>query len=74
MTLTSTSWVAKSEVLDALHEDELLVFTPYKERITIMRKHGTWLVQASHDGTDERGDIESLKTLCLIRFNTGENL
>jgi hypothetical protein len=62
-------WVARREVLDALHEDELLVFTPYKEKITIMRKHGTWLVQANHDGTDGRGDIEILKALCLLRYN-----
>jgi hypothetical protein len=69
MTLTSMEWAAQREVLDALHEDELLVFTPYKEKITIMRKHGTWLVQANHDGTDGRGDIETLKALCLLRYN-----
>jgi len=49
-----------------------MILTPYKNSITIMLRHGHWLVQARHDGADEGGDIETLKTLCLFRFNQGE--
>lgn len=70
--ITETAWLATTEIHRGLSESDLFILTPYKNSITIMFKHGPFLVQAKHDGTDERGDIETLKALCLIRFNQGE--
>jgi hypothetical protein len=59
-------------VMRRITEDDLMVLLPYRGSISIMQKHGTHLVYAKHDGADEGGDIENLKTLCLLRFNQGE--
>ena len=71
--ITETSWLNRPEIKREVLEEELLVLTPYKNSITIMLRHGHWLVQARHDGTDEKGDIETLKMLCLYRYNSGES-
>lgn len=71
MTLKVTSWLALGEDPRPLTEDEIMVLTPYPKNITLMRKHGSFLVQATHDGTDEKGDIEMLKMLCLYRYSGG---
>jgi hypothetical protein len=71
MALVNTSWVDVAEHKRPLTEDDIMVLTPYRESITLLRKHGGMLVQAIHDGTDEKGDIEMLKMLCLYRFNNG---
>ena len=63
--------MATELVRHAVSEDRLLVLLPYKGHISIMQD-GTHLVYAKHDGADEGGDIETLKTLCLFRFNQGE--
>lgn len=70
--ITETKWINKREIQREVTEEELMILTPYKNSITIMLRHGHWLVQARHDGADEGGDIENLKTLCLLRFNQGE--
>jgi hypothetical protein len=71
--LIETKWQDLSLVkLPILGEGDLFILTPYKNTISIMLKHGTPLVYAKHDGADEGGDIENLKTLCLLRFNQGE--
>lgn len=69
--ITFTDW-AVLEAQREVTEDDLLILTPYKNTVTIMLKYGTILVNAKHDGTDEGGDIDTLKTLCLFRFNQGE--
>ena len=61
----------KREIYQPLLEEDLLVITPYSTHVVIMRRHGTWLVRADHDGADEGGDIETLKMLCLYRYNKG---
>jgi hypothetical protein len=61
--------VVQSEIT----EDSLMVLTPYKNSISIMLKQGIHLAYALHDGTDEGGDMETLKMLCLYRFNKGES-
>ena len=66
--ITEMSWLDRREVKMEVLEDRLVVLTPYKNSITVMLIHGHWLVQAKHDGTDEGGDIETLKTLCLFRY------
>jgi hypothetical protein len=70
--ITETKWLDRREIQREVTEEELMVITPYKNSIMIMLRHGIWLMQARHDGTDEGGDIEALKTLCLFRFNQGE--
>ena len=70
--ITETKWLDRREIQREVTEEELMVLTPYKNSITIMLRHGVWLMQARHDGADEGGDIETLKTLCLFRFNQGE--
>lgn len=59
--------------LPILGEGDLLILMPYTNTISIMLRHGTPLVYAKHDGTDEGGDLDTLKTLCLMRFNKGES-
>lgn len=54
-------------------EEDLMILTPYKNSISIMLRQGTHLVYARHDGTDEGGDMDTLKMLCLLRFNKGES-
>lgn len=70
--ITDCKWQDLDLVKLPVSEDDLFVLTPYKNSISIMLKHGTPLVYAKHDGTDEGGDIDALKTLCLFRFNQGE--
>lgn len=71
--LIETKWQDLSLVkLPILGDEDLFILTPYKNTISIMLKHGTPLVYAKHDGTDERGDMDALTTLCLMRFNKGE--
>lgn len=69
--LTETSWMDTGVVNRELGDGDLFVLTPYKNSITIMLKHGTVLVHAKHDGTDEGADMETLKMLCLYRYNNG---
>ena len=69
--ITNTNWMDTSFVERAVAEKDLMVLTPYKNAISIMLKHGTNLVFARHDGTDEKGDIEMLKILCLYRYSGG---
>lgn len=70
--LTHTDWVLNTAAIRReVVEDDLFVLTPYKNSITIMLRHGTVLVHAKHDGTDEGSDMETLKMLCLYRFNNG---
>lgn len=69
--ITHTEWMDQAAVERKVTEDDLFILTPYKNSITIMLKHGTHLVYAKHDGTDEGGDMETLKMLCLYRFNNG---
>lgn len=71
--LTETKWQDLVLVKLPVSEDDLLILTPYKNTISIMLKHGTPLVYAAHDGTDEGGDMDTLKMLCLLRFNKGES-
>ena len=71
--ITETAWLNTAELKRAVSEIDLFILTPYKNSITIMLKYGPMLVQATHDGADEGGDIEILKNLCLIRFNQGEH-
>jgi hypothetical protein len=70
--ITESKWQDLALVKLPVSEDDLFILTPYKNSINIMLKHGTPLVYARHDGADEGGDIENLKTLCLLRFNQGE--
>lgn len=74
MALINTEWLAVGELRALESEDEIMVLAPYPKVITLMRKHGGFLVRASHDGTDEAGDIETLKMLCLYRFSGGQNV
>lgn len=69
--ITETDWMDTAAVEREIREDDLFVLTPYKNSITIMLRHGTVLVHAKHDGTDEGSDMETLKMLCLYRFNNG---
>ncbi len=72
--ITDMEWVAVEEVPPSprpLTEDEIVVLTPYPKVITLMRRYGTLLVRAEHDQTDEKGDIEMLKMLCLYRYSGG---
>jgi hypothetical protein len=69
--LTGTRWQDLELVKLKITESDLLILTPYKNTISIMLRHGTPLVYAQHDGTDEGGDMENLKMLCLLRFNNG---
>jgi len=71
--ITETAWLETAEIEREVGEKDLLVLTPYKNSITIMLMYGPLLVQAIHDGADESGDIETLKMLCLMRFNKGEH-
>lgn len=70
--LIHTDWVADVRVPPRLDESDLFVLCPYVNVITITLKHGTWLVTATHDRTDSKGDMDMLVTLCLMRFNKGE--
>jgi hypothetical protein len=70
--LIETEWQDRVLVKLPVSENDLVVLTPYKNTINIMLKHGTPLVYAKHDGTDEGGDMDALKVLCLMRFNKGE--
>lgn len=70
--LTETKWQDLDLVKLHVDEGDLFILTPYKNTISIMLKHGTPLVYAQHDGTDEGGDMETLKMLCLYRYNKGE--
>ena len=72
--ITETKWQDLVLVKLPVSMEDLLVLTPYKNTISIMLKHGTPLVYAKHDGTDEGGDMDALKVLCLMRFNKGETL
>lgn len=69
--ITHTDWMDPVAIVREVGEDDLFILTPYRNTITIMLRHGTHLVHAKHDGTDERGDMETLKMLCLYRFNNG---
>jgi hypothetical protein len=69
--ITQTDW-ALLDKATGVRDGDLFIITPYLNTIQVMLKSGAHLVHARHDGTDERGDIETLKTLCLIRFNQGE--
>jgi hypothetical protein len=71
--ITDTAWTSRREYILPIREEDLLVVTPYRTHVVIMRRHGPWLVRADHDGTDEKGDIEALKMLCLYRYNSGES-
>lgn len=70
--ITETSWTDALMIEREVLEKDLLILTPYKNSITITLKYGTVLVQAKHDGTDEGGDMETLKMLCIYRYNKGE--
>lgn len=70
--LIATDWMDTGAVNREMGESDLFVLAPYKNSITIMLKHGTVLVHAKHDGTDEGADMETLKMLCLYRYNKGE--
>jgi hypothetical protein len=70
--LIETKWQDLELVKLRIDDSDLLILTPYKNTISIMLKHGTPLVYAKHDGTDEGGDMDALKMLCLLRFNKGE--
>ena len=72
MALLEQSWVEAADVRALESEDDIFVLTPYKRAITLIRKHGGMLVQATHDGTDEKGDIEMLKMLCLYRYSVND--
>lgn len=74
MALLEQYWVEAAEVRDLESEEDIFVLTPYRKSITLMRKYGGMLVQATHDGTDEKGDIEMLKMLCLYRYTGGKNV
>ena len=67
--LIETKWQDLELVKLPVSEGDLFILTPYKNTISIMLKHGTPLVYAKHDGTDEGGDMDALKVLCLMRFN-----
>jgi hypothetical protein len=69
--ITETDW-AYVDTTRGVNEGDLFIIAPYVNTIQITLKSGPHLVHAKHDGTDQRGDIETLKTLCLIRFNQGE--
>ncbi len=70
--ITETTWGESVEHTRPLtSEEDIWVLTPYKNSITLMRKHGGLLVVAKHDGLDEKGDIEMLKMLCLYRYSGG---
>jgi len=69
--ITETTWVESGEHPRPLKEYEIMVLSPYKNQVTLMRRHGSLLVVARHDGTDEKGDIEMLKMLCLYRYSGG---
>lgn len=71
--LTETKWQDLVLVKLPVSMEDLLVLMPYTNTISIMLRHGTPLVYAKHDGTDEGGDLDTLKTLCLMRFNKGES-
>lgn len=71
--ITYAEWNEAGRVRPPLHDAEIFVITPHTRTIQMTHRYGGWFVSAQHDGTDERGDIENLKTLCLIRFNTGES-
>lgn len=70
--LIETKWQDLDLVKLRVDEGDLFILTPYKNTISIMLKHGTPLVYAKHDGTDEGADMETLKMLCLYRYNKGE--
>ena len=70
--ITECKWQDLELVKLHISMDDLFILTPYKNTISIMLKHGTPLVYAKHDGTDEGGDMDALKVLCLMRFNKGE--
>ena len=70
--ITETTWGESVEHTRPLtSEEDIMVLTPYKNQVTLMRRHGSLLVVAKHDGTDEKGDIEMLKMLCLYRYSGG---
>lgn len=69
--ITNTEWLATAESPRPLGEDDIMVLTPYPKVITLIQRHGTFLVRAEHDQTDEKGDIEMLKMLCLYRYSGG---
>lgn len=69
--ITHTEWLATAENPRPLGEEDIMVLTPYPKVITLMRRHGSLLVRAEHDKTDEKGDIEMLKLLCLYRYSGG---
>ena len=69
--ITETNW-ARVHAIRGVSEGDLFIIAPYVNTLQVTLKTGRHLVHAEHDGTDQRGDIETLKTLCLIRFNQGE--
>jgi hypothetical protein len=69
--ITNTEWLATAESTRPLGEDDIMVLTPYPKVITLIHRHGTFLVRAEHDQTDEKGDIEMLKMICLYRYSGG---
>lgn len=69
MALINTEWRDAEQVRALESEKDIVVLTPYPTTITLIRRYGSVLVTASHDGTDEAGDAEMLKMLCLYRFN-----
>lgn len=71
--LTETSWMDPEIVRSEVTEENLMILTPYKNSISIMLRHGTHLVYALHDGTDEQGDMDALIALCIMRYNKGES-
>jgi hypothetical protein len=71
--ITETDWAYADIKRGVVRESDLFSIAPYANTIHITLKSGPHLVHAKHDGTDQRGDIETLKTLCLIRFNQGES-
>jgi hypothetical protein len=70
--ITEVDWSDVGTVRGVSKEADLFVLTPRANSIHITHRYGGCYVTARHDGADEGGDIETLKTLCLIRFNQGE--
>ena len=69
--ITEVDWNDAGRVRDARSEADIFV-TFHPNTIHLTHRYGGWFVTARHDGADEGGDIITLKTLCLFRFNQGE--
>lgn len=67
--ITECKWQDTAIVKMPVSEDDVTVVLPYRDAIHISLKHGTPLAYAKHDRTDLQGDIDTLVTLCIMRFN-----